>query len=110
VRLEDVVAALKEHGVAVARTRQVLGSVVGARYCAVAMTERGLGVAACEYDSADSARAGMVSSQARFDQEIPGRRLLVNGKTLLTVAPAGADGEEARTVTAIFAALSPQNT
>lgn len=110
IRLEDVVAALKEHGVSVARTRQVLGSMVGARYCAIAMTAHGLGVAACEFDSPESARAGLVSSQARFDSEIPGRQLLVNGKTLLTVAPAAAAlGEESHTVTTLFASLSPRN-
>jgi len=110
VRMEDVVAALEAHGVAVARTRQVLGSTVGARYCAVALTADGLGVAACEYDSDEAARAGLVSSQARFDEKIPGRRLVVNGKTLLTVAPAGSElGEESRTVTTIFASLSPKH-
>jgi hypothetical protein len=104
--MEDLLATLKDRGVAVARTRQVLGGTWGARYCAIAQTEKGLGLATCEFDSAEAARAGMAASKARFDKLMPGREMLVNGQSLLTIAPRdpALDGES-RTVAAIFAAL-----
>ena len=108
VRIEDLALALRGHGVAIARTRQVLGSTLGARYCSVALTEKGLGLAACEFESPESAEMGRAQSIARFDKAIPGRRLVVNGKTLLTVAPAAsALAEESQAATTLFATLSP---
>ena len=109
VRLEELVASLRERGVTIVRSRQVLADVVGARYCALAMTSHGLGVSACEYDSPEAATAGLATSRAKFDAEIPGRRLLVNGKTLLTVTPAhGSLDEESGTVTTLFTSLAPR--
>lgn len=106
IRMEDLLAALKERGVAVARTRQVLGGTWGARYCAIAQTENGLGLATCEFDSAEAARAGMAASKARFDKLMPGREAHLNGQSLLTIAPRDpALDDESRTVAATFAAL-----
>jgi hypothetical protein len=110
IRLEDLVAKLEEHGVAIARSRQVLAEVVGARYCALALTQDGLGVVACEYDSPEAAQAGLADSKAKFDKALPGRRLLTNGKTLLTLTAARAAlEEESKTVTALFAQLAPRS-
>jgi hypothetical protein len=110
IRLEDLLAKLEEHGVAVARSRQVLADVVGARYCALALTRDGLGVVACEYDSPAAAQAGLADSRAKFDKALPGRRLVTNGKTLLTLTAAQAAlEEESKTVTALFAELSPRS-
>jgi hypothetical protein len=106
VRMEDLLAALEQRGVAAARTRQVLGSTWGARYCAIAQTEDGLGLATCEFESAEAARAGLAMSRKRFDSLVPGRETQLNGRTLLTIAPRDpALDEEARTVTAVFAGL-----
>jgi hypothetical protein len=75
---------------------------VGAAYCTSAGTANGLAVAVCEYPEEEAARKGMEYSHRVFDRLIPGRRLLVNRKTMLTVT--GAD-DEARRAAAIFAAL-----
>ncbi len=105
--LEDLVAALDRAGIPVARRRQVLGSTVGAAYCAAAVTARGLGLALCEFASADAAAAGLARSHAEFDRLIPGRLLVVHGQGLLTITnPSGASlDEETGAATALFAAL-----
>jgi hypothetical protein len=106
IRMEDLLAALKDRGVGVARTRQVLGGTWGARYCAIAQTEKGLGLATCEFDSAEAARAAVAASKARFDKLMPGRETFLNGQSLLTIAPRDPDlDDESRTVAAVFAAL-----
>jgi hypothetical protein len=102
VRAEEVLAALARGGLAVEGQQQVLASTVGAAYCTSAGTARGLVVAVCEYPGEEAARRGMEYSHRVFDRLIPGRRLLVNRKTMLTLA--GAD-DEARRAAAIFAAL-----
>lgn len=102
VRVEEVLAALARGGLAIEGQRQVLASTVGAAYCTSAGTSKGLAVAVCEYPEEDSARKGMEYSHRVFNRLIPGRRLLLNRKTLLTVT--GAD-DEARRAAAIFAAL-----
>jgi hypothetical protein len=105
-RLEDLVASLRAAGVGIARTRQVLGASMGARFCAVARTGSGHTLAACEYDSADAARAGQAEAAARFDAVVPGRRSFVNRKTLLSVAPPGGTaGDETGLIQTAFAAL-----
>jgi len=101
-RAEEVLAALARGGLTVEGQKQVLASTVGAAYCASAGTPRGLAVAVCEYPAEAAARQGMEYSHRVFDRLIPGRRLLVNRKTLLTVT--GAD-DEARRAAEIFAAL-----
>jgi hypothetical protein len=102
LRAEEVMSALTRGGLALEGTRQVLASTVGAAYCTSAGTPRGLAVAVCEYPAEESARQGMEYSHRVFDRLIPGRRLLLNRKTMLTVT--GAD-DEAQRAAAIFAAL-----
>jgi hypothetical protein len=80
----------------------VLASTVGAAYCTSAGTPRGLAVAVCEFPGTDEARKGMEYSHRVFDRLVPGRRLLVNRKTMLTVTGAA---DEARRAAEIFAAL-----
>src|SRR5262245_59519493 len=106
IRLEDLATALEHGGIALARSRQVLASTIGARYCGAAVTRRGVGLAVCEFDSVWSAYAGLAASRARFDPLIPGRQLLQNGKTVLTIA-AGAHGldGESKTIAELFARL-----
>jgi hypothetical protein len=102
LRAEEVMAALGRGGLALLGTRQVLASTVGAAYCTSAGTARGVAIAICEYPAEEAAKKGMEYSHQVFDRLIPGRRLLVNRKTLLTVT--GAD-DEARRAAEIFAAL-----
>jgi hypothetical protein len=102
LRAEEVMAALTRGGLALEGGKQVLASTVGAAYCTSAGTAKGLAVAVCEYPEEEAARKGMEYSHRAFDRLIPGRRLLVNRKTMLTVT--GAD-DEAQRAAAIFAAL-----
>jgi hypothetical protein len=106
VRTEALVAALKDHGIPVARSRQVLGKTLNARYCGIAVTGAGLVASVCEFDSALDARAALKDSEQRFGKAMPDRRLMTNGKSLLTIANLRAAGEqEARSIAAIFTAL-----
>jgi hypothetical protein len=100
---EEVMAALVRGGVPLERTQQVLASIVGAAYCSSAVTPKGTAVAVCEYPAEDVARRGLEYSHRAFDRLIPGRRLLLNHKTMLTIA--GAADTEARQAAQIFAAL-----
>jgi len=102
LRAEEVLTALTRGGIAVEGARQVLASTVGAAYCASAGTPRGVAIAVCEYPAEEAAQKGLEYSHRAFDRLIPGRRLLLNRKTMLTVT--GAD-DEARRAAAIFAAL-----
>lgn len=99
---EQVLAALTRGGIALEGTQQVLASTVGAAYCASTGTPRGVAIAVCEYPAEEAAQRGMEYSHKVFDWLVPGRRLLLNRKTMLTVT--GAD-DEAKRAAAIFAAL-----
>ena len=101
--VEAVMAALERGGLALAERQQVLASTVHAAYCTIAVTPRGAALSVCEYAAEDSARRGLEYSHQVFDRLIPGRRLLLNRKTMLTMTGAGAD--EARTASTVFSAL-----
>src|SRR5262245_46029764 len=88
VHAERLEALLELRGVHIVRSRQVLASPLGARYCATLVSERGLGASLCEFASDDSAAQGMALSERRFARLLPGRRLLRNGNSLLTLAAA----------------------
>jgi hypothetical protein len=106
VRTEELVAALEAKGVSIARTRQVLGKTLNARYCAIAVTGAGLVASVCEYSSASEALAARNDSEQRFGRPMPDRRLVTNGKSLLTIANLrDSAAGEASTVAATFAAL-----
>jgi len=112
---ERVTEALSRAGLALGPLTQVLGRTIGARYCASTATPAGLGVAVCEFaDDAEAAR-GLDYSHRTFDRLVPGRTLLRNRGTVLTLtpgdpgaanapAPAPAVAEATRAATA-FAAL-----
>jgi hypothetical protein len=100
---EEVLAALVRAGLPLERTQQVLASTVGAAYCSSAVTEKGVAVAVCEYPAEDAARRGLEYSHRAFDRLIPGRRLLLNRSTMLTVT--GANDAEAKQAANVFAAL-----
>jgi hypothetical protein len=102
-RAEQVMAALERGGWRLERNLQVLASPVGASYCSSAITPRGVAVAVCEYAAEDAARRGLEYSHRAFDPIIPGRRLVLNRKTTLTVT--GAADADATTAARIFAAL-----
>ena len=111
LRAEELVAALEKRGVHVSRTRQVLASTVGASYCAMVMTEKGLGLALCEYPTPGDAELGLGRSHARFDHLAPGRTLVVGGQSLLTISPHQGDAlaGEARVTAELFASLTNTN-
>jgi hypothetical protein len=102
-RVEEVMAALERGGLTLDRNQQVLASTVGAAYCSSAVTPKGMAVAVCEYPAEDVARRGLEYSHRTFDRLIPGRRLSLNRKTMLTVT--GAADADATAATRIFAAL-----
>jgi hypothetical protein len=94
-RVEEVMAALG--GLGLERVQQVLASPLGAAFCASAATARGTVVAVCEFASEGRAQGGMSYSHRAFDAIIPGRTLVLNRKTLLTVSGAPADAQAALT-------------
>jgi hypothetical protein len=103
---ERVQSTLSAHGYAIERWKQVLASPVNARFCMAGQTEAGVGVAVCEYESAQAAARGAAHSRATFDRLIPNRQLEVNGQTLLTVTrPGAALAGEARRLATLFATL-----
>jgi hypothetical protein len=105
-RSEDLVAAVEAKGIKLARTRQVLGKTLHARYCAIAVTVTGLVASVCEFDSASAALAAAKDSEQRFGKAIPDRRFVTNGNSLLTIANlTDSAGAEAQTIAASFAAL-----
>lgn len=107
VRTEALVAALEAKGIAVARTRQVLGKTLHARYCSIAVTTAGVVASVCEFDSSSAALAALKDSEQRFGKPMPNRRLVTNGKSLLTIANLrDAVEDEANAIAATFAALS----
>jgi hypothetical protein len=107
VRTEALVEALKAQGIAVTRTRQVLGKTLSARYCAIAVTAGGLVASVCEFDSSEAAIAAAKDSEQRFGAPMPDRRFFTNGKSLLTIANVrDAVEPEAGAVAATFTGLS----
>jgi hypothetical protein len=109
LRTEDVALALQKGGIGIGPMTQVLGASIGARYCAMATTSDGLGVAVCEFGDAAEAERGLDYSRRTFDPLIPGRRLARNRGTVLTLtapdARSPARATEAGLAAAIFAAL-----
>jgi hypothetical protein len=106
VRGEQLVTSLQGHGIAIARTRQVLGKTLNARYCAIAVTEAGLVASVCEFDTPAAATAAIHDSEQRFGKPMPDRRFVTNGKSLLTIGNLSDAAErEARTIATAFAAL-----
>jgi hypothetical protein len=109
VQAERLTPLLALRGIHIVRSRQVLARPLGASYCASLVSERGLGASLCEFANAAAAVQGKVLSEQRFARVLPGRRLLLNGNTLLTLPRA--DGEtraEADVVAALFSALEPE--
>jgi hypothetical protein len=83
---ETVFAALDRAGLPVTDgPRQYVAVVAGAGYCAGGATADGLGVAVCEYASADQARAGKAAVENKFAALTPVRDIVVRGATTLTL-------------------------
>lgn len=106
---EQLLAALAQNGLSLARKRQVLASTIGATYCELAVSGAGLGVSLCEFTSDEAARTGSERSAQLFDQLVPGRKLLRNHNSLLTVTPPdGAAAErELETIARVFHTMQP---
>lgn len=88
-RAEAVLEALSAAGVSVVGARQYLAATVDASYCVGGQTAAGLHVAICEYPGAGEAAAGRLASLERFRDVAPGREIIVNRKTTLTLSNAG---------------------
>jgi hypothetical protein len=106
-RVEDVATALRRAGVAVTPPSQVLARTIGARYCAATSTPAGLAVAVCEFADEAGAERGLAYSHRTFDRLIPGRTLLRNRSTVLTLSGGASAALAADTtrVSSVFAAL-----
>ena len=100
-------AALREAGVPIGSSRQVLARPVGARYCALARTPTGLVASVCEFEDDGHAARGVDLSHRTFDALIPGRRLVHKRGTALTLTVGGDPGRSAQAARAeaAFAAL-----
>lgn len=112
VRPEQLLAALRDRGVAIVRARQVLASTLGASYCALSVSDAGLVVSLCEFSDPAAARAGAQRSHQQFDGIIAGRRLITQGNSLLTLSHPEGQGaaSEARLAERVFATLEPSST
>ena len=107
-RVEDVATALRRAGLAVTTPSQVLARTIGARYCASTGTPVGLTVAVCEFADDAEAERGLAYSHRVFDRLVPGRTLLRNRSTVLTLGGGGASPAliaDATRVSSVFAAL-----
>jgi len=107
-RVEDVATALRRAGLAVAPPSQVLARTIGARYCAATGTPVGLALAVCEFADDAEAERGLAYSQRAFDRLVPGRTLLRNRSTVLTLtggASSPARAADATRASRVFAAL-----
>jgi len=109
---EALFDALDKGGVVMQGRAQVLGRTVGAAYCENAHTGQGVVVSVCEFGDAGALAAGRAYSERTFARALPGRVLVSNRNTLLTINPAagtaGAAGATAAQVDVIkraFAAL-----
>jgi len=107
-RVEDVATALRRAGVAITSPSQVLARTIGAVYCASAGTPAGLALAVCEFADEAGAERGLAYSHRTFDRLVPGRTLLRNRSTVLTLSggdAGAAPAAEATRVSSVFAAL-----
>jgi len=111
VRPEQLFAGLQRQGILLSRKRQVLASTVGARYCELAVSDAGLGVALCEYTDDAAASAGSETSHRLFDAIVPGRTLLSHGGSVLTLTHAENEraARESHAIASTFKSLTPQN-
>lgn len=102
---ERVTEAFEKKGIEVQPLKQGLGGPIKAGYCAMSRTKKGVGLTVCEYPSVEAARAGKELSENRYGGGL-GRRLLLNGETLLIVRAGTEEGAaEAQTMAAIFTGL-----
>ncbi len=83
-RVEDVLASIEKAGLTIERTQQVLGTVIHAHYCKVAITKVGLSLSICEFDTEAAAKAGKLESETKL-KAMPRRTLYLNKKTMLTL-------------------------
>jgi hypothetical protein len=109
VRPQQLIDALQQQGVVIARSKQVLASPIEASYCELAATERGLALSICEFGDEELAARGRAKSRDTFDAMIPGRTLDLRGNALLTITrPASPEAErESELARTTFAALPP---
>jgi len=107
-RVEDVATALRQAGLTVTPPSQVLARTIGARYCAAASTPAGLALAVCEFADEAGAERGLAYSHRTFDRLLPGRTLLRNRSTVLTLSGGDAGpalAADTTRVSSVFAAL-----
>ncbi len=109
IKAEAVFAALAKAGLPLTDgPRQYVGLVTGADYCVGGQTADGLGVAVCEYPSAEKAVAGKANVKMRFAQLNPVRDIVVRGATTLTLTarPDSPLASSKRTATEAFSTLT----
>ncbi len=107
-RAEEVLAALEASGIRLVGRKQMYARTIGASYCFGARTERGMGVAVCEFSDEGAAQRGRNYSIETFRKLIPHRELLLNRKTLMTLVrpdKTPAIDAEAKAAATVFARL-----
>lgn len=107
LRVEDVLEALREGGIAVTGDKQVLAATVKASYCRMAQSAGALSLSICEYPDAAAATAGRAYSQKAFPN-VTNRSIAARHNVTLTVF--GGTGDPSRTpegqrVFAVFSSL-----
>lgn len=107
-RVEAAFSALAAAGLRLPAPRQYLAAVVGARYCAGGITDDGLAISACEYDSAAAAASGLARAARRFPQLV-GTRAVVQHDALSLALSSGGRPPAAATVTRVRAALAERS-
>jgi hypothetical protein len=88
---ENLLSHFHQNQVTLVRIKQVLAETLGADYCATSVSTSGLGVVVCEFGDATAAERGMKISHDTFDRIMPGRTLLVQRSTMLTITKPESD-------------------
>jgi hypothetical protein len=108
LHVDELLQTLASEGLELLRTRQVLAAPLAADYCVSGLSGSGLALSLCEFADADAAQRGLSRSHMTFDRLIPGRTLLLNRATLLTLTrpPNAAAAAESARLAARFSELS----
>ncbi|HTU63170.1 MAG TPA: hypothetical protein VMF89_32140 [Polyangiales bacterium] len=88
---ENLLSHFHQNGVTLLRIKQVLAETLGADYCASSVSTSGIGVVVCEFGDATAAERGLKISHDTFDRILPGRTLLVQRSTMVTVTKPASD-------------------
>lgn len=105
---ERVAEVFRKEGIETVPLKQGLGGPVQASYCAMSRTKKGVSFTVCEYVDEKAAQVGRGISEKRYGEGGLGRKLFVNGASLLVVRQVAQTEEaaaEAQKMAQVFASL-----